>query len=60
MSEACHICEKPVSRLETPFLHMIRHIQQGEAIGRFDGRGHWWFAKPALSQAEGVEMVTAD
>jgi len=45
MNKICHICEKPIGRFEIPFLHMIKHIQEGIAVGKFDKKGRWWFRK---------------
>ena len=45
MNDICHICEKPIGRYESPLLHMIKHIQEGIAVGKFDKKGRWWFRK---------------
>lgn len=53
-SDTCGICEKPFPVNEHRFLHFIRHIQAGEAIGHFDKKGNWWFEK--VQQPEGMTV----
>ncbi len=58
MKDICAICEKPFPVKIPRFLHFIGHVQKGEAIGRFDKKGNWWFEKtnkPAGLQAGGLE-----
>lgn len=43
--ELCHICGKPFGRFESRFLHMIKHVQDGIAVGTFDKKGNWWSRK---------------
>lgn len=45
MKDTCGICDKPFPANVPRLLHMIRHIQAGEATGRFDRGGNWWFEK---------------
>ena len=57
--ELCHICGKPIGRFESRFLHMIDHIQEGLAVGTFDGKGNWWFRKTAPADLNsGTEGVS--
>ena len=53
MKDQCPICNKPFPVNQPRFLHFIRHIQAGEAIGRFDRKGTWWFEKSGSNALNG-------
>ncbi len=52
-SDTCAICEKPFPN-EHRFLHFVRHIRSGEAVGHFDKQGNWWFEKVQEPEGEKV------